>query len=259
MPKTVYLFTPCLVDQWYPPVADATVQILTALGHEVIPLKHTTCCGQPAYNTGAWEEARTVACHVVNSACWAMPHDAPIIVPSGSCAAMIRHGYNDLFPQNDTQQGDALHRNAAALCGRVFELTEYLLAAGLINDIVGSSKETIFYHHACHASRELGINAAPVQLLQRLSGITICGAEEEPVCCGFGGLFCAKFDGIAQGIAKTKLEQIRATGATKVVSTDSGCLMHLERLAHEAPYSHIVFEHVAVTVASALTTIGVPT
>ncbi len=217
--KTVQLFVTCLVDQFYPEVGFATVEILEKLGLTVEFPQGQTCCGQPAFNGGFWDDTRAMARYTVDLLAQS---DAPIVLPSGSCADMIVHHYPEILagePDYETKAQD--------IAGRTYELTQFLVDVLGVTDLEVRGSGCVAYHASCHGLRGLGLKAQPGQLLDNVEGVELKelpGAEE---CCGFGGLFAVKMGDISGAILKRKLENIEASGAETIVGTDVSCLMNI--------------------------------
>lgn len=218
MKRTVSLFIPCFVDQLLPQVAVDTVKVLRRLGYGVDYPEDQTCCGQPAFNTGYWNEARPCAEHFVR----VFKHADVIVCPSGSCTTMIRTFYQDLLAAS------ALREDALALAGRTFELSEFLVKVAGVIEVGASFPHSVTYHASCHGLRELHIHDEPVQLLRQVSGLTLIEMGRSEECCGFGGTFAAKFSDISAAMGNSKAESVAATGAEFVTAIDPSCLLHLE-------------------------------
>lgn len=236
MPK-VHLFIPCLIDQLYPEMGVALVKILRHFDFDVQYDEKVTCCGQPAFNAGQTREARTVARGTISTLCSsAISPDTPIVCPSGSCTAMVRNFYPELFA------GEPEERDALSLGSRVFELSEFLARYGILDKLRGEYRKRVAFHNSCHSARELGLRDDFQALFKNIEGLELINPSKEPVCCGFGGLFCQKFEGISKGMAKTRLEQCEQSGAEVIVSNDPGCIMHLRvqaaQLGIVTPISH---------------------
>jgi L-lactate dehydrogenase complex protein LldE len=236
--RNVILFAPCLIDQLYPEMGIALVKLLRHFGFEVSFDSSITCCGQPAFNAGQMVEARSVARRAVRGLNAGTNSESPVVCPSGSCTAMIRKYYPEIF------HGDPDEETARALGARVFELSEFLQQHDLVDRLVGSCHKKIAFHNSCHSARELELRTQYRDLFKRIEGLELIDPSPEPVCCGFGGLFCQKFQGISQGMAKTRLEMCRDAGAEEIVSNDPGCIMHLRTMAVEqgmaTPIRHTV-------------------
>jgi L-lactate dehydrogenase complex protein LldE len=216
----VSLFIPCYIDQLYPRVGISVVQILERLGHQVIFHESLTCCGQPAFNGGFWEEAREVACKVVERL-----RDADaIVIPSGSCGAMMRVFYPQLF------EGKPLEADAKSLSARTFEFSEFLVDQLGVTDLGARFDASVTFHDGCHGLRELNVKSQPRALLEKVKGLKLIEMNDTATCCGFGGSFAVKFPMISTAMGETKLANASATDAQYIVSNDSSCLMHLQGL-----------------------------
>jgi L-lactate dehydrogenase complex protein LldE len=219
MPQRVSLFVTCLVDQLFPKAGLAMADVLERCGYEVQFLEDQTCCGQPAFNSGYWAEARQVADHFLQ----VFDDTDYIVVASGSCASMIGHHYADIYRDDPAQLAHA-HR----LEPRVFEFSRFLLEVARRDRFGARFPHKVTYHDSCHALRELGVKAGPRQLLANVEGLSLAEMDKAEECCGFGGTFSVKFDEVSGGMARTKIESILRTGADYVVSIDSSCLMQLQ-------------------------------
>jgi L-lactate dehydrogenase complex protein LldE len=215
----VSLFVTCIVDQVFPKVGLAMADILERLGYQVDFPRSQTCCGQPAFNSGYQEEARQVACHFLDT----FRSAEYIVVPSGSCTAMITHHYEDVF-ENEPRQIEEIHR----LAPRVWEFSRFLLEVAQVEDVGASFDGIVTYHDSCHALREMKIKDGPRRLMSHVKGLTLREMEVAEECCGFGGTFSVKFPEVSGGMARTKIDSILKTEASTVVSIDSSCLMQLQ-------------------------------
>ena len=215
----ISLFIPCFIDRFYPGIGIAMAGIFERLGHEVDYPEAQTCCGQPAFNTGFNDEARRVAEHHI--ACFR--NSERVVVPSGSCGAMLRVFFPQLF------SGHALEADEAALSAETFEFSEFLVDHLKVTDTGSrySAKATI--HDGCHGLRELRIKHQPRALLRNVRDLTIVEMGEAESCCGFGGTFSVKMPAISTAMAEVKCRSI-LTGADTVVSNDASCLMQIEGL-----------------------------
>ena len=212
------LFPTCLIDSLFPEVAQAVCQVLSQASVNFILPDKRTCCGQPAMNAGFREDARQIARHTLQLLS-ASPD--PVVIPSGSCAAMIKHGYLELFA--DDPVWEPIARDVSS---RTYEFTQFLV--DLLNfDATGSShRGPLHYFPSCHTLRGLGIDQAPSQLLNSVQGIELHRLPAE--CCGFGGVFALEFAEISTAMLERTLRTISATEALVIVGTDVSCLMHLE-------------------------------
>ena len=216
-PAVVYYFGTCLVDLLYSEAGLAWIKLLQREGLNVIFPQEQTCCGHPAFNSGFHDEARKVTAAQVSL----FPEDIPIVTPSGSCGAMIRKHYAELF------KNDALRNEVESVAERTFELTEFLVHVLKIKleDIGAPIKVT--WHSSCHAKREMEIGDAPKQLLRQLKDVEIIELEREDECCGFGGTFAIKEHHISAAMVKDKVDYISKTGANRLLGGDCGCLLNI--------------------------------
>ncbi len=219
MPARVSLFVTCLVDQLRPNVGIAVVEVLERLGYRVDFPEAQTCCGQPAFNSGYRQEARSVARHLLDT----FRGCDYIVAPSGSCTAMVTHHYHQLFAADPARQAEATR-----LAGRVWEFSRFLLEVARVEDVGARFDGVVTYHDSCHALRELSIKEGPRRLLRRVRGLELREMEIAEECCGFGGTFSVQFPEVSGGMARTKIDSILKTGAPTVVSIDASCLMQLE-------------------------------
>lgn len=204
----VALFIPCFVDQFFPGVKAATETVLRRFVEVEIPAAQT-CCGQPAFNTGYWDEARQLAERYRDIFAG---YDA-VVCPSGSCTAMVRNFYPELGVEAPA----------------TFEFAEFLVKKLGITDVGARFPAKVTYHDACHGLRELRMKSEPRLLLGKVAGLELVEMTEAEACCGFGGTFSVKYPAISQAMDDVKCASIRQTGAEYVVSTDSSCLMHIAR------------------------------
>jgi L-lactate dehydrogenase complex protein LldE len=212
------------VDSLYPAVGESVVAVLERLGLAVEFPEAQTCCGQPGYNSGFRAEARRLALHTMQ-VLEASP--APVVVPSGSCAAMIVHGYPDLFQDDPPNLA-----RAQALAARTFEFSQFLIEVLKLDPSVVAAgarlDEPVTFHPSCHLLRGLGVKGAGPALLAAVPGIDVKPLPDAEQCCGFGGLFAVKHGDISSAMLDAKLAAVRASGATTVVGCDMSCLMHMQ-------------------------------
>jgi L-lactate dehydrogenase complex protein LldE len=214
----VALFATCLADQAAPEAAVASVRLLRHLGVDVEFPEAQTCCGQPAFNAGYHAEARRIAEHHLR----VFEGYDHVVLPSGSCAAMVVGHYPGLF-----ERQAAAHEAAVALAGRTSELATFISAVLGRDDVGADLRGTrVTYHDGCHALRTLGVAEAPRRLL-RTAGAELVESAGHDVCCGFGGLFAVKLPEVSASMARAKQAGIRASGADVLTSVDSGCLLQL--------------------------------
>lgn len=215
----VQLFVTCLVNGLYPNVGKAAVSVLERAGYDVeFPLDQT-CCGQPAYNGGFTAEAQAQTRQTLDVL---DATEGPIVVPSGSCAAMLIHHSPEVVAADPEY-----HPKAVRVAARTRELTQFLAAeAGFDPSPVDCGDCTTTYHASCHGLRWLDILDQPKQLIDA-SGAERVELEGEDECCGFGGLFAVKAPEVSTAMMDTKIQQIEASGADTVVGIDVSCLMHI--------------------------------
>jgi len=219
-PDRVSLFVTCVVDQFYPEVGESTAAILRKLGIDVEFIQSQTCCGQPAFNTGYWKEARPLALKFLDEY-----REKPyIVMPSGSCASMVKVFYEELF-QNDAETLRRVHD----IGPKVYELSEFLADVIGINNLPATNKirRKVTYHEACHLRRELGAVTQARSLINAVPGMDVVEMEQAEVCCGFGGTFAVKYPEISGAMLQDKIDNIRDSEADTVVACDSTCLMHI--------------------------------
>ena len=217
MPQTVYLFGTCLIDLSFPQAGLSAIRLLERAGLRVVYPQGQTCCGQPAYNSGYRDEARAVARVQLD----AFPEDWPVVVPSASCAGMLKHHYPPLFA------GTPDAARAAAFAGRVVELSDFLTRVLDVRLEDRGPPTRVAVHISCSARREMGVAGASLDLLGRLANVEVVEPEQATECCGFGGTFAVKQPEISAAIAADKAQAILATGAEVLVGPDCGCLMNL--------------------------------
>lgn len=215
----VALFATCLVDQLWPTVGEATVEVLRRAGCEVTFDARQTCCGQPAYNTGYRDEARAVGGALVELYDQD-PADA-IVLPSGSCAAMVRH-LPELFDADDP-----LREKAESVAGRTFELAALLVRELGVTDLGARFEGRATWHDACHGLRELDLRDEPRALLGAVEGLELVEAKGCDTCCGFGGTFSVKHPELSVAMVDWKLQHVEQAAVDAVVSGDVSCLMQL--------------------------------
>jgi len=218
----VSLFITCLVDQLFPDVGDAMVTTLRRLGVEVSFNDEQTCCGQVAFNTGYRPEARAMAEHFVK----VFENDGAdfIVAPSGSCTAMVRNFYGELFHGPDD---NAWRERFSQVRPRLREFSEFIVNELGVEDVGARFASRVTYHDACHLLRELGISDQPRRLIRAVRDIDFVEMEAPDTCCGFGGTFSVKYGEISNAILQEKLARIATSNAEYVVANDSSCLMQI--------------------------------
>ncbi len=214
----VEIFIPCFMDQLYPETANNMVAILESLGCEVSYNPNQTCCAQPAFNSGYWDEAKQVAEKFLGY--YSAEHY--IVSPSGSCTGMVKSYYSELFTNS------ASHNKCRAVQAKIYEFTDFLTSILKVDlkDLQLKMKAT--YHDSCGALRECGIKKEPRELLSMINGLELIEMNDVETCCGFGGTFSVKFESISTAMAQQKVNNALATGAEYIISTDSSCLLHVQ-------------------------------
>lgn len=221
--KRVLLMGTCLCDAFYDDVAKATVEILEHLGCTVEFPDGQTCCGQPAFNSGDWASARRMIRHAIK----VFDGDAPVILPSGSCAAMLFHNTSIAFEHEpDRAEAESLGR-------RTWELFDFIVHGLGVTSWPGRFDASIALHRSCHTRGTESANAA-YSLMQSVQGIKLVDFDEVDQCCGFGGTFSVTLPNISAAMGKLKLSHIRAAKPDIVASVDASCTMHLGGLAAKA-------------------------
>ncbi len=216
----IALFIPCYVDAFYPRAGIAVVQVLERLGHTVSYPPAVTCCGQPAFNSGFWPEARAVAGRVLDGY-----KDAEVVVAaSGSCAAMLKVFYRQIFAETPRRA------EADALAAKVWEFSDFLVTKLGVSDVGAAFPARVTFHDGCHGLRELGVQSQPRLLLSQVRGLSLVEMPDTQTCCGFGGAFAVKFAPISAAMGEAKCASALETGADYLVSSDTSCLMHLQGL-----------------------------
>lgn len=212
------LFIPCFVDQLYPQTAFNTIKLLEKAGCEVVYNAKQTCCGQPAYNAGYWEQAKEIGNKFLND----FSEVDYIVAPSASCVGMVKNGFNDLFTNT------IVHNKCRSLQSNIFELSDFLVNI-LKRDYFGAELEgKAVYHDSCSGLRECKIKEEPRKLLSKVHGLEMVEMQDTDMCCGFGGTFAVKFDAISSAMAEQKVNNALAMEADYIISTDLSCLMHLD-------------------------------
>lgn len=219
IPVRVSLFITCIVEQFFPEVGIATVELLERCGLRVDFPEGQTCCGQPAFNTGYPEEARRVA------RAWlaAFADTEAIVAPSGSCVAFVRHQFPELFRDSPSEL-----ELARRLGARTYELTDFVVSVLGRDDVGAVFEGAVGYHESCHLLRELRISRQPRALLGKVRGLELRELDLAQECCGFGGTFSVKFPGLSAAMADEKLRSAARAGAETLVACDMSCLMHLQ-------------------------------
>lgn len=211
----IALFVPCFVDQVCPQAGVDMARVLRRIGCDIWFPDEQTCCGQPAFNTGYWNDARAVAERFLR----VFENAEAVVGPSGSCVTMVRKFYPELLGRASDE--------------RFFEFSEFLTKVAKVEDMGARFPHRVTMHDSCHALRELGIREGPRRLLRNVSGLELVEMRDSEECCGFGGTFAVKFGAISAAMADVKLGNARDTNAEFVTSVDPSCLMHLDGVLRE--------------------------
>jgi L-lactate dehydrogenase complex protein LldE len=214
----VQLFIPCFVDQLYPSTAFNSIKVLEKAGCTVSYNTAQTCCGQPAFNAGFWDEAKSVCAKFVEDFTGA----DYIVSPSASCTGFVRNYYDKLF------ENSSLHHEVLDTGKRIFELSEFLVNVLKKENLGACLDGKATYHDSCAGLRECHIKEEPRKLLANVKGLELVELNDAETCCGFGGTFAVKFEAISIAMGEQKVEHALATGADYLISTDLSCLMHLQ-------------------------------
>lgn len=217
-PEKVYYFGTCLMDMFYPQAGLAGLKLIQRAGVQVIFPREQTCCGQPAYNSGFPKEAKKVALKQTRM----FPKNYPIVVPSGSCAGMMKHHYPLLFTD------DAELQSIQQFSNRIVELSEFLVRTLNVKLEDTGPPITVTWHSSCHALREMNIIEDSKSLIRQLQNVELVELQNENECCGFGGTFAIKQPEISGAMVIDKIADIHQTGASRLLTGDCGCLMNID-------------------------------
>lgn len=242
---TIGLFIPCFIDQFYPDVGLATVEILEQQGYEVEYPTEQTCCGQPMANTGCTSDAKPLAERFVDL----FAKYEYVVAPSGSCVAMVREHYSELIPE---------HPELKNVQSKTYELAEFLVDVVQMTPPEFSFPYQIGLHQSCHGLRELRLarsseTVGPTfnkahTLLESLTGITFSDLSRPDECCGFGGTFAVSEEAVSCMMGKDRLADHQQAGTQVLTALDMSCLMHLNGLNRRTPQPMAVM-HVAQILA----------
>ncbi len=214
----VHIFVPCFIDQLYPQVAFNMVKVLERVGCTVEYNPKQTCCGQPAFNAGYWQESKDVCNKFIEDFSTA----EYIVAPSASCVGFIKNYYPKIFDKASN------HKIALEMGKKVFEFSDFLVNVLKVEDVNSSFTGKATYHDSCAALRECKIKQEPRKLLSNVKGLELVEMNDVETCCGFGGSFAVKFEPISIAMADQKIDNATETGAEYIISTDMSCLMHID-------------------------------
>ena len=213
----VHVFIPCFVDQLYPTAGFNTIKVLEKAGCTVSYNPEQTCCGQPAFNAGYWGESREVCNKFINDFSGA----EYIVMPSASCTGFIKNYYPKIYDNASNQ------KDIKGFQEKVYELSDFLVNILNIDDLGAHFDGVATYHDSCAALRECKIKSEPRKLLEKVKGLKLIDLKDNETCCGFGGTFAVKFEGISVAMGEQKVQHIVNTDADYLISTDLSCLMHI--------------------------------
>jgi L-lactate dehydrogenase complex protein LldE len=216
-PEKVYFFGTCLVDQFYPEAGIAAIRLIEREGIKVIYPQGQACCGQPAYNSGFPAQAKVVARKQIGL----FPENYPVVVPSGSCAGMLKHHYPRLFA------GDPTYEKVLRFSSRVYEWSEFMVRILAVRLEDRGRPMKVTWHSSCHALREMGVIAYSKSLIRQLKNVELIELQNEFECCGFGGTFAIKQPDISGAMVIDKVRDISQTGAPRFITGDGGCLLNI--------------------------------
>jgi L-lactate dehydrogenase complex protein LldE len=239
----VQLFATCLIDTFFPETGEAVMKLLDHFGVDVVYPKGQTCCGKPPNSDGYRREARKAAEHFIS----VFEGTDPIVIPSGSCASMVKNHYPDLFKDDPK-----MFRKAESVARRTFELSQFLIQILKADEhSFPNGRGKITYHASCQLTRELGVTTPPLALLKSISGAEFVPMPNADRCCGFGGVFMGKLPEISMALADDKVDSILEVNADVVTGCDHGCLMNIMDAAKRRNAGFKV-KHLAVVLAEAL-------
>lgn len=219
----VSLFITCLSDAIYPKVGESMVRLLAKYGVKVDFPQVQTCCGQPAFNSGYWDDARESAKTLIE----AFEESDFVVSPSGSCTGMIHHYYDKLF-----EDEPILRKKAEELVNKTYEFTQFLVNVLGVTDVGARFPHRVTYHPSCHGSRLLGVKDEPMTLLANVKDLELVPLPHAEDCCGFGGTFAVKMSEISGAMVDEKTEHVLETDAEVLVGLDMGCLMNISGNLH---------------------------
>ncbi len=231
---TVNFMATCLCDAIFADAAISSVKILKKFGCKVLFPEAQTCCGQPAFNSGDFPSARKVIMHTIDAF---SGNDFPVIVPSGSCAAMLFESSLIAFKDADK----ATFAKVEAFARRVWELNDFLVNALGVEKIGGKFGAKVAVHNSCH-TKGTGTPAAMLKLLKSIDGVEIAEFDSDG-CCGFGGTFSVVFPQISEEMGVKKVKNVLACTPDVITAADTSCLLHqkgiADRLGLKYPAQHV--------------------
>jgi len=215
----IELFIPCFIDQFYPETAQNTIKVLEKAGCSVSYNPEQTCCGQPAFNSGYWKEARIVAKKFLHD----FSGNKVIVSPSASCTGFVKNYFQKLF-----EKDPALQNRSTFISENIYELSDFLVNKLQVTRFQAEFPHKVTFHDSCAGLREYGIKDEPRLLLKNVKGLELLEMKNTDTCCGFGGTFAAKFHHVSTAMTEQKVENALDTGAEYIVSTEASCLMNVD-------------------------------
>jgi L-lactate dehydrogenase complex protein LldE len=222
----VQIFIPCFVDQLYPDTAFNMIKVLEKAGCTVSYNTSQTCCGQPAFNAGFWDDSKSVCTKFLSD----FSGTDYIVSPSASCTGFIRNYYSKLFANS------SFHHDVTDAVNRMYEFSEFMIKVLKVENVGATLQGRATYHDSCAGLRECKIKTEPRRLLSHVKGLELAEMNDVETCCGFGGTFAVKFEAISIGMGEQKVENALATDAEYIISTDLSCLMHLQGYINQKGY-----------------------
>lgn len=235
----VQIFIPCFVDQLFPDTGFNMIKVLEKAGCTVSYNTAQTCCGQPAFNAGFWDQAKSVCSKFIKD----FSGTDYIVAPSASCVGFVRNYYTKLFDNS------SVHNDVKDLGKRLMEFSEFMTHVLQVENVGATLNGKATYHDSCAGLRECRIKKEPRLLLSHVKGLELVELNDAETCCGFGGTFAVKFEAISVAMAEQKVENAIATGAEYLISTDHSCLMHLAGYIKQKEYN-LKTMHLADVLAS---------
>ena len=211
-------FIPCFIDQVFPDTGFNMIKLLKKLGVEVHYNPNQSCCGQMAFNSGFWDEAKAMGEKFIKD----FPNNRPVVSPSASCSGMVKKNYSKLF------HNSSLHNEYNTLKNNTYEISDFIVNVLKKEDVGAEFNHKVTFHESCAGKREYGLTHEVRTLLKNVKGLELVEMKEADTCCGFGGTFSVKFEGISTAMAQQKVENALETEAEYIVSTDASCLMHIQ-------------------------------
>jgi len=214
----IQLFIPCFIDQLYPETGFNTIKILEKAGCHIHYNPEQTCCGQPAFNSGYWKEAASLAGKFLSD----FHSGMPIVSPSGSCSSFVIHHYHKIL----ADQPGLLERHDS-IKNIIYELSDFLVNVLKVENLGAKFPHKVTFHDSCSALREYGLKDEARRLLAQVEGLELIEMNESDTCCGFGGTFAVKNKDISTAMAENKVRNALATGVEYIISTEASCLMNI--------------------------------